>query len=329
MDDFLQSMAKGIKERLSSTFLFNFILAWIVFNWEFVYITLFVNEITLKPDNKIDRLQDTNFVIWPAVIYAIGLTILSPFINSIFQVIKHLILKLKDWLLNIIDGNVPYTDKHYADLKTLYNKLEAKYNRAIRQSDTDKQNLLTIGIEKNNIERQFADIEIKYNNLNNEYGHIKESFEAEKKHFENTNILNNKIEIENSNLKTNIKELQNFGFYENVDEFLAYDLKYQLNPNENLIQVIQDQDLNILIGTSTIDFKNKKFEHKNNSFRIFKVFSSGYVISFLARSENTGPVQITVIKIDTQFDLLKIYETDIYKTTDYIVISKSPLNQKL
>jgi hypothetical protein len=31
MDEFLQSIAKGIKERLGSAFLFNFILSWIVY----------------------------------------------------------------------------------------------------------------------------------------------------------------------------------------------------------------------------------------------------------------------------------------------------------
>ncbi len=320
MDEFLQSITKGIKERLGSAFLFNFILSWIVFNWEFVYITLFVDENNLVPFNKFDTLYDTVFVIWPAIYCAFGISLATPIINSLIKSFKHFILKLYDWLENIIDGKVPYTDKQYADLKKKHNNLTATYNKAITEAESDKKRIADLFEEKENYLTKFNDsindIKKKDDELikkENELSNIKEELHQS---FESFEIKNETIK----KLESNIQKLQSFGFYYNSDALVEFEIKCKLKDGDNIKQLAKEAEWMSNLGIATINLPERKLTLIKDVYKLTKYFNTEFFISISGLSNEDTEILFTLKHIYSGCTILTIYYSKLDITENYLLV---------
>jgi hypothetical protein len=320
MDEFLQSIAKGIKERLGSAFLFNFLLSWVVFNWEFVYITLFVNENNLVPFNKFDTLQDTVFVIWPAIISALLISLISPVINSLVKTFKHLIIKLYDWLENLIDGKVPYTDKQFADLKRKHSNLTATYNKAITEAESDKKRIADLFEEKENYVTKFNDsindIKKKDDELikkENELSKIKEELHQSFESFEVKNETIKKLEL-------NIQKLQSFGFYYNSDALVEFEIKCKLKDGDDIKQLAKEAERMPNLGIATINLPERKLSLLSDIYRLTKYYNTEMITSISGLLKQNTEILFTFKQIYSGCVTLSIYNTKLDTTENYLLV---------
>jgi len=340
MDEFLQSIAKGIKERLSSAFVFNFLMAWVVFNWEFVYITLFVDEMTLKPFNRYDTLQDTNFVVWPAIYVAIGLSISSPIINSIIQLFKYFIFKIKDYLELKIDGKTPYKDERYVALKTENKNLLSKYHEAIAKVEDEKkqlelltkiklekieqakldnekiENLIT---ERNNVEYQLNAIDQKNNDLNKELDLLKNSraimiAQAEIDQGKILNLFseNDKakseitlIEQKNKDLNYQLEQYKEFGFFTNENILISYDFVIKLT-NQDPRELVKKIAGLPPMGQIRINLHNKEMLILETPYHIEKFLKHESIIVLVLSTYLIKNIIVSITPLNEKYGLINI-----------------------
>lgn len=58
MKDEVDSFKDELKNRLTSPFIGKLILTWLIWNWQIVYVTFFVDENNLKPKNRLEFISD-------------------------------------------------------------------------------------------------------------------------------------------------------------------------------------------------------------------------------------------------------------------------------
>ena len=311
MDEFLQSIAKGIKERLGSAFLFNFILSWIVFNWEFVYITLFVNENNLVPFNKFDTLYDTVFIIWPAIISAILITLITPIISSIIQLYKYRIVKWRNNTELNIDGGTPYTGKEFAKLKTSYHTLETKYIKGINESENEKleiEKLKLVAREKIELSEQIVDL-IRKNEL----------LDAANK---NANSREKGLEESLANCEFELIKLEkfkNFGFFENVDANSTFKIYLNLVQDIDPYKLVKNDKKYDSIGEITFDLNNQTVRILNIEYRVLKYYSSNVFISFFVTENDERYYHYSITKIHPNYSILTQQKFGEIKIYNYLI----------
>lgn len=90
-DEIKKSASSIFEERLSSPFFGSFIFSWLLWNWQIVYLTLFVSQEYIKPLTKIDYILKNNsnflYLLVGPFLSAIVLITLVPFLtNRLFKV---------------------------------------------------------------------------------------------------------------------------------------------------------------------------------------------------------------------------------------------------
>src|SRR4051794_38083766 len=90
ISDFRKSIASLFAERTGSPLYGTFILSWLVWNWQPIYVTLFVSEDKIPGDRLSYILQNhtgvLNVVVWPAVSTVLLILVVPLIANGAFWI---------------------------------------------------------------------------------------------------------------------------------------------------------------------------------------------------------------------------------------------------
>lgn len=83
--DIKKSLNEIIYERTTSPFFGTLITSWLIWNWRIIYLTFFISESKIKP-NEIDYIlanySDIDHIVWYPIISTILLVTIIPFISN-------------------------------------------------------------------------------------------------------------------------------------------------------------------------------------------------------------------------------------------------------
>ncbi len=159
-DNFKESLRNAVAARLDNPFVFGFITSWVAINWEYLYVTFFV-DVSGQKRTKIEYLwslpyEPADMFVWPAVWGAV-VTIGYPVVGALFSLpvgwIRQARLRAERGFLK----NRVYDSTEYEELEKKNSRLELKHAQARserdslqQQADTLRQNL---GVAKDQLER--------------------------------------------------------------------------------------------------------------------------------------------------------------------------------
>lgn len=132
---FWDSLTQGLKERMSSTIFFNYIWFWIIYNWEFVYFSIFPESLGhLNNDLFIAQLRGIASFEWKTPLYyAFLLALIIPFLNSIFKTIRFAAYNFSFFLKVKIAGISTLPSDEYVRLLTENNQIRKQYEESISE----------------------------------------------------------------------------------------------------------------------------------------------------------------------------------------------------
>lgn len=140
MKDFIKSISSILYERVTSPLYGAFIISWCVWNWEFLYVTFFMDEKYLvKP--KIDFMLTYNkglffLVLWP-VLSTVAIILLLPFLANAAYYIS---LKFNQWKIrqkNVIENNQTLTIEQSIQLREEILNQSEKIQKMIKEKDDE------------------------------------------------------------------------------------------------------------------------------------------------------------------------------------------------
>lgn len=155
--DQLKSFGMLIRERLSSPFIFSFMIAWLLLNWEIPIAILFMNQNELLGGNYLsfisDQLQNEKKSLYQPLKYALGYTIIYPFLKILINGISDISSVLYNKLSLLITGKDSIPGKKYLEMVKKYENSEQAFiefennerkmlNDRIVRYEQEKQDLL-------------------------------------------------------------------------------------------------------------------------------------------------------------------------------------------
>jgi hypothetical protein len=145
-----KSINSILYQRVSSPLFGTLILSWVVWNWKIIYLTFFINAKEIK-QNKIDyiveKLSDTEFLIWYPLISAFILLTIIPFVSNGSYWLS---LKFEKWKKDqkkSIEKYESLTSEQSTDLREEILDSEKKFN-SLLQSKSDEIKQLKLLLEK-------------------------------------------------------------------------------------------------------------------------------------------------------------------------------------
>lgn len=165
MENFLKSILTTISERIKNIFVSTFALSWIVWNWKYFYITLFVSENSVKAPsiNKFEYITSINTDICVLLIYPLITAILYIFIITYLNVqigrfISWCKLKAKTYRINIWESEVFSRDDLNEEVKSYkesikkqkleINELNENFKDVNELSESYKENIIQLNEDK-------------------------------------------------------------------------------------------------------------------------------------------------------------------------------------
>jgi hypothetical protein len=146
MKEITSSITDWVKERFSSSIFANFIFVWIIWNWRFVYITLFLPGMVGGRINKLefyDLDKSEGFSILCPLLIALAITLGFPWINSIVSVYKYKVKRKRmNWELEYVDKFDPIPASTYYQEKKKWLEKEKEFNEAITLANQLKVDIL-------------------------------------------------------------------------------------------------------------------------------------------------------------------------------------------
>ncbi len=142
MKDLLTSMINATKDRLSSALFFNFLFAWIIFNWKIAVAILFIGNDSLK-DGLIYFIETNSTspsrMFWYPFILAFIMSLLLPLLNALVDFVKRYIKKRKEnYVLQLIHKRHPPNWEEFLALKEKENESSIKINQLDSEINTLK-----------------------------------------------------------------------------------------------------------------------------------------------------------------------------------------------
>jgi hypothetical protein len=142
MKEIITTITDWFKERFSSSIFTNFIFVWIIWNWRFVYITLFLPGMVGESINKLqfydlDKLDGFSYFL-PFII-SIFITFGFPWINSFISVYRYSVKRKRmNWELEWVDKFEPIPASTYYQEKKQWVEKEREFNEAIFSANNMK-----------------------------------------------------------------------------------------------------------------------------------------------------------------------------------------------
>lgn len=153
----MESIRDVILSRFKSRFTGAFIIAWIVWNWKIIYITIFIHKSEID-SNKIDYIgkhyTDSWHLLWLPLIASLLAILLIPILNGLsdnwHELISGVIKRISMW----ISKRVPVDQSEFEKLVNRYDVLETNYlteiDRIKTEAKDDNERLSNIIVELNN-----------------------------------------------------------------------------------------------------------------------------------------------------------------------------------
>lgn len=197
MNEIAKSLSEWAKERFSSSFFANYIFVWLIWNWQFVYITLFLPGVIKVDLDKFQYLYQAthhDFHIWCPLFVAFIFTGAFPWINSAFTVWKYWAKKQRrKWELELVDKWTPVSaEDFYEEKKKRMENFEA-FNEAV--------------VEANNLKAEKAERENEIQKLRTELSTQVKIVDNENERYEQLKVNHGKLESELEKSTQNMKEL--------------------------------------------------------------------------------------------------------------------------
>ncbi len=176
--DQIKSLSVLIRERLTSPFIFSFLISWLLINWEIPIAILFMNKTELVEGNYIsfisNHILDRSKAINQPLVYALGYTILYPFLKVLINAISDISSVLYNKISLFITGKDSIPGKNYLEIIKKHENSERAFiefennerkdlNDRILDYETEKQALL---VEISNANSQLIELNRKSNDFN-------------------------------------------------------------------------------------------------------------------------------------------------------------------
>ena len=181
MEETTNSIKDAIKERLTNPFLGKLLLAWILWNWKIPYISFFVSEENLIPENELEKTNKLEFVsnyLTPDSFWDFCNIYLVPFL------ITGILIWVVPWLSNIVfNVSEYYRKKKSLKIKETDNDINGYVDDKIKelQEKIDRLNKTSMS-SKNSINEykllvKYLCEEKKLSEQENYDSHYKSTFE--------------------------------------------------------------------------------------------------------------------------------------------------------
>jgi hypothetical protein len=300
MKDIITTISDWFKERFSSSIFANFIFIWIIYNWRFVYITLFLPGMVGGSINKLqfydlDKLRDFSYI--PPIIISIFITFCYPWVNSLVSVYRYKVKRKRMmWELEWVDKIEPIPPATYYSEKKQWIEKEKEFHEAITSANqmkvdiSGKDNQISKFAEESNVQKIIIS--------------QKES-EIESK----VSIINSKSEtIEN--LEKQIIEIKSEASFPNyLLDHTFYLFETATDSIPKMLEILNDDNLD-LSKLKTIHFTPNKVQMAKVSWSIRTMKNNKNRIYILAeRNDNFIVITMSIPNDQTIIDI-KIIDID-------------------
>ncbi|WP_370088224.1 hypothetical protein [Ekhidna sp.] len=245
MENIVKSLKAFLYDRSSNPFFANFLFAWLVYNWEIIYITLFVDAYEFEPLTKLQFIEREyiNYydnALWP-FLGAIFLTMGMPWLlNKAIIPVYESYLNQRAALRLKARKEKPYSREKANELFEELNRSKTKYVDLLQELENEKRSNLTLQQQANEKVSQFNKLNNRFDEIRGELENVKRDLTLKKEEFEAA--LNQKRISDES-----LESLR--GKYEDLESQFKY-LQDVFNSNEakqELVKIYKKQ------GTDTVE----------------------------------------------------------------------------
>ncbi|MEJ1237459.1 hypothetical protein WBG78_04995 [Chryseolinea sp. T2] len=162
--DALKELFSSLKERLSSPFIFSFVLSWLIINWRVTVSLLWYDKEQWKDKSLLTFIEGHNNAcdfFWYPLLWALIYTFAYPFITMLWNALQTFVTtRTENWQLSISkEAKVPMSK--FIEERTKYSEKAADLDKVIAEEkvtrtklETAEQNNLTLQQEVETAKRQ-------------------------------------------------------------------------------------------------------------------------------------------------------------------------------